>query len=79
MEREEDAIDEELIGGEEIGLRERRVANLPELKFGGIADAASSSSATGWRKRPRLWVLCFAGIHGDFRGMRRRKMKEEEV
>ena len=34
MEREEDAVDEEFVGGEKIRLRERRVSEHPELKFG---------------------------------------------
>ena len=34
MEGEEDAVDDEFIGGEEVGLRERRVSEHPELEFG---------------------------------------------
>lgn len=44
VEWEEDAVDEELVGGEEVGLGERGVSDHPELEFGGIAVAASSSA-----------------------------------
>lgn len=43
VEREKDAVDEELIGGEEIGLRARRVS--PKLELGGVGIGAGSPSS----------------------------------
>lgn len=44
-EGEEDAVDEQLVGGEEGGLRERWVSEHPKLELGGVGVAASSSTA----------------------------------
>jgi len=46
-ERKEDTVDEELVGGEEIGLWEGRVSDHPELELGRRGAAASSPAATG--------------------------------
>ena len=45
VEGEENAVDEQFIGGEEIGLWERRVSDHPELELWGVGIAASSTSA----------------------------------
>lgn len=34
VKREEEAVDEEFVGGEKVGLRKRRVLEHPELEFG---------------------------------------------
>lgn len=41
------AVDKELIGREEIGLRERRVSNHPKLKLRGSGESAASSTGGG--------------------------------
>lgn len=33
VEREEDAVDEQFVGGEEVGWRERGVSDHPELEI----------------------------------------------
>lgn len=45
VEGEEDAVDEQLVGGEEGGLRERWVSEHTKLELGGVGVAASSSAA----------------------------------
>lgn len=37
VEGEEDAVNEQLIGGDKLGLRQRRVSELPELESGEFA------------------------------------------
>lgn len=47
VEGEENAVDEQFVGGEEIGLWERRVSDHPELELWGVGIAASSAAAAG--------------------------------
>lgn len=47
VEGEKNAIDEQFVGGEEIGLWERRVSDHPELELRGVGIAASSAAAAG--------------------------------
>lgn len=58
VEGEEYAVGEELVSGEDIGLRERRVSDHPELEFRrvGISGAACSS---GGNRRERVWLFHF--------------------
>lgn len=63
VKRKKNAIDEELVGREKIGLRERGVSNHPELELRGGGEAAASSGAGGWGERVRLGI--FEGnLHG---------------
>lgn len=51
------AVDEELVGREEIGLRERGVSDHPELELRRGGKAAASSAAAGRREGLRLGIF----------------------
>lgn len=54
VEGEEDAVNEQLIGGDKVGLRQRRVSELPELEFRRVCRVGADSSSTGgWCERVR--------------------------
>lgn len=47
VEGKEDAVDEELVGGEEVGLGQGRVEDLPELELGRVGRVGACSPPAG--------------------------------